>query len=187
MTYSKFSLLLAGLCMAVLLAACATDPKESKEYKDLQAELAKIKGQDSLENANIEIYKKLASIKDTNDFAILDEVLATDVVNHDQDPRMTEKTGIEGFKEVYYMYYSAMPMTSEINHISASGDLVLAHTTMRGVNSGPMAPDMPATGKRVEVNGFDCVRIEGGKIKEIWSVINEKKMLQQLGMLPEEM
>ena len=46
---------------------------------------------------------------------------------------------------------------------------------------------MPATGKSVDVDGFDCVRIEGGKIKEIWSVINEKKMMQQLGMMPEDM
>jgi predicted ester cyclase len=187
MTYSKFSLVLVGLCMAVLLAACTTDPKESKEYKDLQAELAKIKGQDSLEAANIEVYKKLASIKDTNDLGILDEVIATDVINHDMDPRMTEKTGIEGYKEVMLMYYRAMPMTTQIKHISATGDLILAHVSMKGVNSGSMAPGEPATGKTVEVDGFDCMRIEGGKVKEIWSVINEKKMLQQLGMLPAEM
>ncbi|MEK7728648.1 MAG: ester cyclase, partial [candidate division KSB1 bacterium] len=61
---------------------------------------------------------------------------------------------------------------------------VWAYTTMRGTNTGAMT-DMPATGKKVEVKGFDIVRFANGKAVEHWGLNDDMKMMMQLGMIPE--
>ena len=66
----------------------------------------------------------------------------------------------------------------------ADKDMVIAHYTMTGMNSGPMG-EMPATNKSVNVNGVDIVRFENGKAVEHWGYWEEMKMMQQLGMMPE--
>jgi len=42
---------------------------------------------------------------------------------------------------------------------------------------------IPTTGRSVTVTGFDLLRIEGGKIVEMWHEADELGMLQQLGVI----
>jgi predicted ester cyclase len=55
---------------------------------------------------------------------------------------------------------------------------------LTGVNSGASG-DMPATGKSINVDGYDCIRIADGKVIEYWTLANEMKMMTQLGLMPE--
>ncbi len=175
---------LFAVCGVILfLAGCATDPKESKEFKDLRAELDKYLAEDSLENANIALYKKLAEINDTTELPQLDALIASDVNFHDMPEGMPN--GLVGFKQLLHGYFTAIPqMQMDIKHILAKGDIVIAHMGLKGVNSGPNGP-APATGKSIDVEGYDCVRIENGKVVEYWSLANEMKMMTQLGLMPE--
>jgi predicted ester cyclase len=180
---TKAILLFAGLLCALMVTSCATDPKESKEYKDLKAELDKIKGQDSLEVANIEIYKRFVAVNDTLKLGDLDAFVAADLNFHDMPEGMPN--GLAGFKELMKGYFISIPnMEVEIKHIMSEGDLVLAHTGLKGTNTGE-SMGMPATGKSIAVDAYDCIRIADGKIVEYWSVVDAMKMMMQMGLMPE--
>jgi predicted ester cyclase len=43
---------------------------------------------------------------------------------------------------------------------------------------------IPATGKRIMVKGIEVFRIADGKIAEIWAVMDNLGMMQQLGVIP---
>jgi predicted ester cyclase len=45
---------------------------------------------------------------------------------------------------------------------------------------------VPATGKRIEVAGYDLVRIRDGQVTEHWGLLDALAMMQQLGAIPEE-
>ncbi len=63
------------------------------------------------------------------------------------------------------------------------GDLVAVHMTIRGTHRGAFM-GAPPTGKRIEIEAIDIVRIAGGKVAEHWGVLDEAKMGQQLGLTP---
>lgn len=44
--------------------------------------------------------------------------------------------------------------------------------------------DMAATGKKMEVKGFDIVRFVNGKAVEHWGLTDSMTMMQQLGAIP---
>lgn len=178
---TRFTLLCA-FAVAVLMVGCAMDPKESKEYKDLKAELDKIKGQDSLEAANIEVYKKILEIDDTTELGQLDNYFTADFKYHDMPEGMPQ--GLESFKGLLHEYIVSIPdMKFEIKHIMAEGDVVLSHLHLTGTNTGA-AMGMPATGKSVAVDGYDCMRFENGKVVEYWTMVDVMKMMTQMGLMP---
>jgi predicted ester cyclase len=45
---------------------------------------------------------------------------------------------------------------------------------------------VPPTGKRVEVEFFDMVRVRDGRAREHWGVLDGMAMMQQLGAIPAE-
>jgi predicted ester cyclase len=54
---------------------------------------------------------------------------------------------------------------------------------MFGTNTGPFQ-GMPPTGRPVEVESIDIVRVRDGRYVEHWGVIDMAAMMLQLGMLP---
>jgi predicted ester cyclase len=70
-----------------------------------------------------------------------------------------------------------------INFIVVRGDTVIAQTTTTGTNSGPNM-GMPATNKKINMDGVDIVIIKDGKATEHWGFFEEMKMMTQLGLMP---
>jgi predicted ester cyclase len=64
------------------------------------------------------------------------------------------------------------------------GDMLFVHFNQKGTNSGAMGPDMPATGKAIDVSGVDIIRFANGKAVEHWGYWDETTMMQQLGLAP---
>jgi steroid delta-isomerase-like uncharacterized protein len=58
-------------------------------------------------------------------------------------------------------------------------DKVLAYWTFTGTNTGPLF-GAPATGRRVEIDGTDLLRIRDGRIAEQWHVEELQALQQQL-------
>jgi steroid delta-isomerase-like uncharacterized protein len=78
---------------------------------------------------------------------------------------------------------NAMPdLVVTIDHMVAEGDPVAVQWTGRGTNTGT-GNGLPATGKRLEVQGITIFRIVDGKIVEEWNSIDELGLMRQLGML----
>ena len=65
-----------------------------------------------------------------------------------------------------------------------TGDTVWTRVRITGTNDGEFM-GMPATGKSVDFQGVDIVRIsDAGKAVEHWGVTDTMAMMQQLGAVP---
>jgi len=116
--------------------------------------------------------------------AALDELLADDVVEHEEFPGLDPNK--EGVKQFFAMFRSAFPdLRMEPHEMLAEGDLACARMTVTGTHQGEFM-GMPPTGKRIEMEGIDIVRTRDGQATEHWGVMDSMAMMQQLGAIPEQ-
>ena len=75
-------------------------------------------------------------------------------------------------------------VTYEITQIFGSGDMVCAQGIVKGTNTGPLpGPDgkqLPPTNKSFRVPACFLVKIEGGKISEIYEYLDRLEFSTQL-------
>jgi steroid delta-isomerase-like uncharacterized protein len=117
--------------------------------------------------------------------AVIDSFCTSDFVDHNPDPGRSGK-GIEDLKASFKDFFAAFPdVHIATNFMVAEGDTVVAHVTMTGTNSGAMA-GMPATNKQVSIDGIDIIAVKDGKAVERWGVFDTQKLMQQMGMMPEQ-
>ena len=77
----------------------------------------------------------------------------------------------------------AMPdMKMAVNQVVAERDLVAVYWTASGTNREP-GMGIPATGKKITVNGMTLFRFKAGKICEEWSVWDMLSIMRQAGLL----
>jgi steroid delta-isomerase-like uncharacterized protein len=115
--------------------------------------------------------------------SMVDEVFASDFVDHEQLP-----PGIPNNREGVYvltgMLRSAFPdFKATIDDIVAESDKVVIRMTWSGTHKGEFM-GIPATGKRVSFGVIDIMRIAGGKLVEHWGQTDTMGMMQQLGAIP---
>ena len=70
-----------------------------------------------------------------------------------------------------------------LNQFVAEGDRVAVHATFSGTQTGALG-DIPATGNRISSDFVAILRIENGKIAEIWVEWDNLTILTQLGVFP---
>jgi predicted ester cyclase len=93
--------------------------------------------------------------------------------------------GLENNKRFNEELFQGMPdVKSTIEDVVAEGDLVILRSTIQGTHTGNFL-GYSATGKRTKLNDFTQLRIEDGKIIEMWYETNLLSGLQQLGLVPE--
>jgi len=113
------------------------------------------------------IYMGVVSALDKGEVDKLDAYIASDAVDHDIDPAMTKKTGLEGIKEMFKYYHKVFPdMKTTIHSMATSGDLLFAHITFTGTTSEPYM-GMPANHK-MSMDGVDIIRFKDDKAVEHW-------------------
>ncbi len=113
---------------------------------------------------------------------IIDELFASDYVNHNAPPGLTPDR--EGFRQFVTMYRSAFPdVQMTIVDQIAEGDKVADRFIAQGPHTGELM-GIPPTGKRSTVTGIIIGRYAGGKTVEVWSEFDQLGMLQQLGVVP---
>src|ERR1700738_2852802 len=99
-------------------------------------------------------------------FDALDEVVAPDYVEHQPGlgpDRAALKSNIAGLRAVFPAF------TLTIEDQTVDGDMVWARLKARGTHGGPFFGLAP-TGKRIEVDVFDVIRVEDGMLVEHWGV-----------------
>lgn len=113
----------------------------------------------------------------------IDELVAEDFVEHYlPDPSMPANRA--GVHQTMAMFRTAFPdLQVTLEDLVAKGDKVWTYTTMRGTHKGELM-GMPATGKKIEVKGFDIVRFVNGKAVEHWGLSDDYTMMMQLGVIP---
>lgn len=111
------------------------------------------------------------------------DLYAKDVVLHGFPPGLP--AGVEGVEAFYNTFWSAFPdarLRGEDLVIAENGRIAVRYV-IEGTHQGPFA-GLPATGKKVVVNGQTIVRFVDGKVVERWNAADMLGLMQQLGAIP---
>jgi steroid delta-isomerase-like uncharacterized protein len=136
--------------------------------------------------SNKEVVRRLIAAINNRDFDLLDELVAPDVVRHSQATAGVEVRSLEQFKEFLRQDLATFPdAQQQIHTIIGEGDKVALYLTLTGTQDGPAGP-FPATGKEVVVQFLGIMRVEQGKVAEIWVEWDNLNILTQLGHYPPE-
>ena len=128
------------------------------------------------------IYKEVLNALTTGKIDVLDKYIATDFVEHDPSPAMSDKTGLERIKEDFAAYHKTFPdLKAKVHSIAVDGDYLFAYLTFTGTTSEP-AMGMPA-GHKMTMNSVDIVRFKGGKAVEHWGFTANSDIMN---MMPQE-
>ena len=132
---------------------------------------------------NKAIMRRYFGVFDQGNIDLLDELLASDYINH--TPATPDlPTGPEGVKAVVSMFRSAMPdLRVLIEDMIAEGGKVATRYTLEGTHEGELF-GVPPTGQRLSIESITVERVSEGKIREHWRVTDELGMMQQLGVIP---
>ena len=112
----------------------------------------------------------------------IDEVVEPNVVYH--APRVGGATGAQALKQVWPVLLRAFPdLHVAVEEVIAEGDKVVVRDTVTGTHLGEYR-GLPPTGKSVTYNEIFICRFAGGRIAEIWGVVDVFSQMQQLGAIP---
>jgi steroid delta-isomerase-like uncharacterized protein len=112
----------------------------------------------------------------------IDEVVEPDVLFHAPVP--TGATGTQALKQVWAVLLRAFPdLHVAVEDVIAEGDKVVSRNTVTGTHQGEYR-GVPPTGKSVTYREIFVMRFAGGRIAEIWGVVDVFSQLRQLGMIP---
>jgi len=115
---------------------------------------------------------------------VIDELIADDMVEHEEFPGL-EPTK-DGVRQFFAMFRSAFPdFRMEPQQLIADGDLVCARVAMTGTHQGEFM-GIPPSGRRIDVQLVDIIRVRDGEFAEHWGVMDSMTMMQQLGAVPEQ-
>jgi hypothetical protein len=111
----------------------------------------------------------------------IDELVAPDVLIHMPMPIQT--TGAEALKQVWAMLLRGLPdLHVAVEDLIAEGDKVVSRNTVTGTHRGEYR-GLPPTGKSITYNEIFVFRFAGGRIAEMWGVVDVFSQLQQLGVI----
>lgn len=136
---------------------------------------------DDSEALAIEIVRRnTEKVQGEGDFALFEELFADDFVDHTPQPGTSaDKNGV---RVLYHRLREAFPdFRPEIHWQSADGDLVTTYKTYHGTHLGDFL-GVPATGRTVQFETVDAMRVRNGRIVEHWGVANLYSVLEQLGL-----
>ena len=118
--------------------------------------------------------------------AVLDELLASDCINHEQSsPELRGKQACEQWaNDVRLVNRQGFPdFDITLEDIVAEGDKVVKRWAFEGTHSGEFA-GIPPTGKKITMRGITLYRLAQGRISEMYWNYDVFGLLQQLGAIP---
>jgi predicted ester cyclase len=113
----------------------------------------------------------------------LDELVDPDVRFHAPVPMAV--SGVHALMLVWSVLLRAYPdIHVTVEDVIAEGDKVVSRHTVTGTNLGEYR-GMAPTGRSVTYNEIFIFRVAGGRIAEIWGVVDVFAQLRQLGVIPD--
>lgn len=137
---------------------------------------------DVSEAAKAVVRRNTEQVQGGGDFAVFDELFDDDFRDHTPQPNMIPTK--EGVRGLYRALRTAFPdFHADIHWQAAEGDLVTTFKTYHGTHLGTFLGIEP-TGRAIQFETVDAMRVRDGKIVEHWGVANLFSLMQQLGGLP---
>lgn len=139
----------------------------------------------SLEEKNKAIVTRLIEeCFNGRDLSLLPELLHSEFVNHQDLIPVKCNKGPGVFKELYTKLFESFPDIKIHNHMMlADGDKVVMSDTLSGTNTRPLSDGTPPTGKKVQFEAFNILRLQDGKVIERWGITDQLSLMQQLGLV----
>jgi len=113
------------------------------------------------------------------DYTVLDDLIATDMVNHAAGPQ-----GREGLKTILRTIEADLgPTELEQHHLICEGDFVVQHVTLHGkhrASTMPLLAGAPVTGRPAEWTFLHIWRVVDGMLVEHWACRDDLGLLEQL-------
>ena len=82
-------------------------------------------------------------------------------------------------------YRAAFPdLEVSVRDQFGEGDAVVTEHTMRGTHRGGFM-GVPPTRRRLDLSGVSIARVAGGRVAEAWFEWDRRRLLEQLGVMPE--
>jgi len=133
--------------------------------------------------ANKALFRRVCEEEDKGNINILDEVCAPDYAMHFAgNPKPLTR---DEHKQIARAFYAAFPdIRHNIEDLIAVDDKVVARMTYPGTHRGEWQGIAP-TGKHVAYDAVVIARITGGKIVEMWALLDLLGLMQQLGAAPQ--
>lgn len=114
----------------------------------------------------------------------LDEIMSPDLLRHCPATPGLEIRSLAQFKDFLRQFAASFPDNRQtfLRMVADEGQ-VAGWASYEGTHLGAMGP-IPATGKRVCFEFATQLRIERGRIVEIWTIWDNVEILRQLGQMP---
>ena len=133
---------------------------------------------------NKDVVRKLVEAVNTQNYELLDEIITPDFVRHCQATPEIHVKSRDEMKQFLRQDLEVFPdIRISLDAVIAEGNLVAGRLTYFATQEGVMGP-FPATGKKVELTYLSIVRLEDGKIAEMWVEWDNLAILGQLGHYP---
>jgi len=138
----------------------------------------------TISEENKAVARRFGEAMNARRFDLLDELVAPGFIRHCQaTPEVTVRS-LDQFKDFLRHDAAVFPDSRQtLQHMLAEGDLVAVWTTYEGTQKGQMGP-FPPSGKTMRVDFSAVLRVENGKIAEMWVTWDNMTILAQLGHLP---
>jgi steroid delta-isomerase-like uncharacterized protein len=127
-------------------------------------------------------YNEVVADGQTN---LIDELTTENVTDHEQG-LPGQPDGREGVHFFVNATRTAFPdlRPKSMEPMLAEGDLEAGRVILTGTHQGELM-GVPASGKTVEFESIDIIRLEDGKVAEHWGVTDTMSLMQQIGAIPE--
>ncbi|MEW9533561.1 ester cyclase [Microbispora sp. NPDC049125] len=110
----------------------------------------------------------------------IDELVEPDLLFHAPVP--TGATAVQALKYVWEVLVRAFPdIHVAVEDVIAEGDKVVCSNTVTGTHQGEYL-GLPPTGRSVTYREIFIFRLAGGRIAEIWGVVDLASLMRQLGI-----
>jgi lactoylglutathione lyase len=126
-----------------------------------------------------EVVEELLRRQQTGDAAVLDDLVAEDMVNHAAGPQ--GRAGLRAILE--NIDHDLGPITAEQHHLVVDGALVAQHLTLHGTHRAstmPLLAGTPASGRPTTWTFMHLWRVVDGMIVEHWACRDDMGLLDQV-------
>jgi predicted ester cyclase len=136
------------------------------------------------ETDNVRVVSAMIEAINSRNLGGLDAIVSPNVVRHSAATPGVVVTSLTEFRTFLEADIATIPdSVQEIDIIFGSGDYVAIRARLIGTQSGPMG-QFPASGNKLELPFMGILRIENGKIAEMWVEWDNLSALTQLGHFP---
>jgi len=130
------------------------------------------------EAAKAVVRRNTEEVQGRGNFALFEQLFADNFLDH--TPQAGRTPDKDGARQLYKILRTAFPdFHADIHWQLADGDRVTTYKTYHGTHRGEFLGVAP-TGRKVQFETVDVMRVQDGKISEHWGVANLFSLMRQL-------